>query len=244
MPRLTGKVAIITGAASGIGKAGARLFVAEGAKVVMTDLQDGASIAAELGNSAIFRKHDVTDEAGWAAVVKAALSHFGRLDVLINCAAIRDVVKPLMETSVAEVERSFRINTLGPMLGMKAAFEALKASGKGSIINVGSGNGYRIQPGAVPYSTSKFAIRGLTGCAASEWGRLGIRVNTVIPGMCRTPMHASTNSPEIIAQYEPMIPLGRLSEPEEVARAFVFLASDEASYFAGSELLVDGGVLL
>jgi 3alpha(or 20beta)-hydroxysteroid dehydrogenase len=244
MTRLTGKVAIITGAASGIGKAGARLFVDEGAKVVMCDVQDGASIAAELGDSAIFRKHDVTDEASWARVVDAALSHFGRLDVLINCAAIRDIAKPLMETTAAEMERSFRVNTLGPMLGMKAAFKALKASGKGSIINVGSGNGYRIQPGAVPYSTSKFAIRGLTGCAASEWGRLGIRVNTVIPGMCRTPMHASTNSPEIIAQYEPMIPLGRLSEPEEVARAFVFLASDEASYFAGSELLVDGGVLL
>jgi 3alpha(or 20beta)-hydroxysteroid dehydrogenase len=244
MTRLTGKVAIITGAASGIGKAGARLFVDEGAKVVMCDVQDGTSIAAELGDSAIFRKHDVTDEASWARVVDAALSHFGRLDVLINCAAIRDIAKPLMETTAAEMERSFRVNTLGPMLGMKAAFKALKASGKGSIINVGSGNGYRIQPGAVPYSTSKFAIRGLTGCAASEWGRLGIRVNTVIPGMCRTPMHASTNSPEIIAQYEPMIPLGRLSEPEEVARAFVFLASDEASYFAGSELLVDGGVLL
>jgi 3alpha(or 20beta)-hydroxysteroid dehydrogenase len=244
MTRLTGKVAIITGAASGIGKAGARLFVDEGAKVVMCDVQDGASIAAELGDSAIFRKHDVTDEASWARVVDAALSHFGRLDVLVNCAAIRDIAKPLMETTAAEMERSFRVNTLGPMLGMKAAFKALKASGKGSIINVGSGNGYRIQPGAVPYSTSKFAIRGLTGCAASEWGRLGIRVNTVIPGMCRTPMHASTNSPEIIAQYEPMIPLGRLSEPEEVARAFVFLASDEASYFAGSELLVDGGVLL
>ena len=105
MPRLTGKVAIITGAASGIGKAGARLFVAEGAKVVMTDVQDGASIAAELGASAIFRKHDVTDEAGWAAVVKLALSHFGRLDVLVNSAAIRDVAKPMMETTVAEVEQ-------------------------------------------------------------------------------------------------------------------------------------------
>jgi len=176
--------------------------------------------------------------------VKAALSHFGRLDVLINCAAIRDVAKPMMETTAAEVERSFRINTLGPMLGMKAAFQALKASGKGSIINVSSGNGVRIQSGAVAYSTSKWALRGLSGCVASEWGRVGIRVNTVIPGMCRTPMHASTNTPEIIAQYEPMIPLGRLSEPEEVAQAFVFLASDDASYFAGSEIVVDGGVLL
>jgi len=244
MPRLTGKVAIITGAASGIGKAGARLFVAAGAKVVMTDVQDGTAAAAELGDSAIFRKHDVTDEAGWAGVVKTAVSHFGRLDVLINCGAVRDIAKPLMETSVAEVERSFRINTLGPMLGMKAAFEALKASGKGSIINVSSGNGVRFQPGAIPYSTSKWALRGLSGCVAAEWGRIGIRVNTVIPGMSRTPMHASTNSPEIMAHYEAMVPLGRLGEPEEVAQAFVFLASDDASYMVGSEIVVDGGVLL
>lgn len=243
MTRLTGKVAIITGAASGIGKAGARLFVAEGAKVVMTDIQDGTTAAAELGNAAIFRKHDVTDEAGWAKVVDAALSQFGRLDVLINSAAIRDV-KPVLETTAAEMERSFRINTLGPMLGMKAAFNALKASGKGAVINVGSGNGLRIQPGAVAYSTSKWALRGLSGCAAAEWARAGIRVNTVIPGMCRTPMHASTNTPEIIAKYEPMIPIGRLSEPEEIAEAFVFLASDHARYFVGSEVVVDGGVLL
>jgi|SRR5882724_7917353 3alpha(or 20beta)-hydroxysteroid dehydrogenase len=243
MTRLKGKVAIITGAASGIGKAGARLFVAEGAKVVMTDIQDGASIAAELGESAIFRKHDVTDEAAWAGVVDAALSHFGRLDVLINSAAIRDV-KPMMETTVAEMERSFRINTLGPMLGMKAAFKALKASGKGSIINVSSGNGVRIQSGSIAYSTSKWALRGLSACAASELARAGIRVNTVVPAMCRTPMHASTNTPEVLAHYEPMIPLGRVSEPEEVAQAFVFLASNDASYFVGSEVVVDGGVLL
>ena len=243
MGRLAGKVAIITGAAGGIGEAGARLFVAEGAKVVMTDVQDGAHIAAELGSSAIFLKHDVTDEAGWAKVVGAALSQFGRLDVLINNAAIRDV-KPVMETTIAEMERSFRINTLGPMLGMKAAFEALKASGKGSIINLGSGNGVRIQPGAVAYSTSKWALRGLSGCAASELARAGIRVNTVIPGMCRTPMHAATNTPETIAMYEPMIPLSRLAEPEEVAQAFVFLASDAASYFVGAEIFADGGVLL
>lgn len=243
MKRLEGKVAIITGAASGIGEAGARLFVAEGAKVVMTDIQDGASIAADLGNSAVFRKHDVTDEAGWAQVVGTTLSQFGRLDVLVNSAAVRDV-KPMMETTAAEMEQSFRINTLGPMLGMKAAFEALKASGKGSIINVGSGNGLRIQPGALAYSTSKWAIRGLSGCAASELAHVGIRVNMVIPGMCRTPMHAATNSPEVLALYEPMIPLGRLGESAEIAEVFAFLASDAASYFIGSEVVADGGVLL
>ena len=140
MGQLQGKVAIITGAASGIGEAAVRLFVAEGAKVVMTDLQEsGAAIAAELGSAAIFRVHDVTDEVGWPKIVDAALSHFGRLDVLFNNAAIRHV-KPMMETTVADMERSFRINVIGPMLGMKAAYEALRASGKGSIINVASGN--------------------------------------------------------------------------------------------------------
>ncbi|WP_176593996.1 SDR family NAD(P)-dependent oxidoreductase [Sphingobium sp. EM0848] len=243
MKRLEGKVAIITGAASGLGEAGARLFVAEGARVVMTDIQDGTSIAAELGDSAIFCRHDVTDEAGWEEVVSKALSQFGRLDILVNSAAIRDV-KPLMETSVAEMERSFRINTLGPMLGMKAAFAALKASGKGAVINLGSGNGVRIQPGALAYSTSKWALRGLSGCAAAELARAGIRVNSVIPGMAKTPMHAATNTPETIAKYEPMIPLARLGEPEEVAQAFLFLASDAASYLVGSEIVVDGGVLL
>ena len=243
MTRLAGKVAIITGAASGIGKAAARLFVAEGAKIVMTDVQDGASLATDLGGRAIFHKHDVTDEAGWADVVDTALSEFGRLDVLVNSAAIRDV-KPVMETTVADMERSFRINVVGPMLGMKAAFEPLKASGKGSVINVGSGNGLRIQAEAVAYSTSKWALRGLSGCAASEWARAGIRVNTVIPGMCHTPMHTATNTPEVLALYEPMIPLGRLGEAEEIAQVFAFLASDAASYFIGSEVVADGGVLL
>ena len=243
MTRLAGKVAIITGAASGIGKAAARLFVAEGAKIVMTDVQDGASLATDLGGRAIFHKHDVTDEAGWADVVDTALAEFGRLDVLINSAAIGDV-KPVMETTVADMERSFRINVVGPMLGMKAAFEPLKASGKGSVINVGSGNGLRIQAEAVAYSTSKWALRGLSGCAASEWARAGIRVNTVIPGMCHTPMHTATNTPEVLALYEPMIPLGRLGEAEEIAQVFAFLASDAASYFIGSEVVADGGVLL
>jgi len=243
MKRLDGKVAIITGGASGIGEAGARLFVAEGAKVVISDIQDGSRLAAELGDGAIFVKHDVTDEMGWAKVVDAALARFGRLDVLINNAAIRDV-KPLMETTISEMERSFRINTLGPMLGMKAAYEALKSSGKGAVINLGSGNGVRIQPGALAYSTSKWALRGLSGVVAAEWARVGIRVNTVIPGMARTPMHAATNSPETIAQYEPMIPLARIADAIEVAQALAFLASDDASYFVGAEIVVDGGVLL
>ena len=239
---LEGKVAIITGGASGIGAAGVRLFVAEGAKVVLTDVDDGTAVAAEFGDSAVFVKHDVTDEAGWAKVVDTAITRFGKLDILINCAAIRDP-RPLMETTPADFERSFRINALGPMLGMQAAHAALKASG-GSIINVSSGNAVRTQPASVAYTTSKWAIRGLSKCVASELAREGIRVNMVIPGMARTPMHAKTNTPEIMAIYEPMVPLARLGEAEEIAQAFVFLSSDAASYMVGSEIVVDGGILM
>ena len=244
MGQLQGKVAIITGAASGIGEAAARLFVAEGAKVVLTDIQEsGAALAAELGSAAIFRVHDTTDEAGWPKIVEAAVSHFGRLDILFNNAAIRHV-KPMMETTVADMERSFRINAIGPLLGMKAAYEALKASGKGSIVNVSSGNGIRLQPETMPYTTSKFAMRGVSGVAAAELGRVGIRVNILIPGMVATPMHASTNTPEILAHYEPMVPLGRIGQPIELAQAALFLASDASSYVNGAEFWVDGGVML
>jgi 3alpha(or 20beta)-hydroxysteroid dehydrogenase len=130
------------------------------------------------------------------------------------------------------------------MLGMKAAYEALRASGKGSIINVASGNAIRFQPGTVPYTTSKFAVRGVSGCAAAELGRVGIRVNILIPGMIATPMLASTNTPEILAHYEPMVPLGRIGKPIELARAALFLASDASSYVNGTEFFVDGGAML
>ena len=243
MGRLEGKVAIVTGAASGIGAACARLFVKEGAKVVMTDIHDGTKIATELGASAVFQKHDVTDEAGWAKVVDTALSKFGKLDVLINSAAIRDV-KPMMESTIADMERSFRINTLGPMMGMKASLEALKKSGKGAVVNISSGNGYRMQPGSMPYSTSKWALRGLSGVAATELARMGIRVNTLLPGMVDTPMHEATNPPEVRAHYEPMVPLGRMAQPVEIAELCAFLASDAASYLVGSDIVIDGGVML
>ena len=243
MGRLDGKIAIITGAAGGLGEAQARLFVAEGAKVVMTDVQEsGTRIAAELGNSAVFLRHDISDEARWREVVATALSTYGRLDILVNNAAI-NLSKPLLQTTAADLERSFHVNALGTMLGMQTAFEALKASGKGAIVNIASGAGYRHAPGLFAYSASKWAVRGISGCAAAELGRLGIRVNTVFPGMIRTPMLAS-NSPEVLAHFEAMIPLGRIGKPEEVAQLVAFLGSDGASYVNGAEIVIDGGVML
>jgi 3alpha(or 20beta)-hydroxysteroid dehydrogenase len=243
MGRLDGKIAIITGAASGLGEAQARLFVAEGAKVVMTDIQEsGARIAAELGNSAVFLHHDISDEARWREVVATAVSTHRRLDVLVNNAAI-NYSKPILQTTAADLERSFHVNALGMMLGMQAAFEALKASGKGAIVNISSSVALRYFPGLFAYSASKWATRGISGCAAAEFSRSGIRVNTLFPGMIQTPMLAG-NSPEVLAQYESMIPLGRIGRPDEVAQVAAFLASDAASYVTGAEILIDGGVLL
>jgi 3alpha(or 20beta)-hydroxysteroid dehydrogenase len=243
MGRLDGKIAIITGAAQGLGEAQARLFAAEGAKVVMTDIQEsGARIAAELGDSAVFLQQDISDEARWREVVAAALSSHRRLDILVNNAAINHS-KPMMQTTAADLERGFHVNALGTMLGMQAAYEALKASSKGAIVNIASAVAYRHAPGLFAYSASKWAVRGISGCAAAELGRSGIRVNTVFPGMIQTPMLAS-NPPEVLAQYEAMIPLGRIGRPEEVAQLVAFLASDDASYIHGAEILIDGGVLL
>jgi 3alpha(or 20beta)-hydroxysteroid dehydrogenase len=243
MGRLDGKIAIITGAASGLGEAQARLFVAEGAKVVMTDIQEsGGSIAAELGNSAIFLRHDISDQARWRQVVTTAVSTHRRLDILVNNAAINHS-KPIMETTAADLQRCLDVNAVGMMLGMQAAFEALKASGKGAIVNISSAIALRHFPGLFAYSASKWASRGISGCAAAEFSRTGIRVNTLLPGMIQTPMLAG-NSPEVLKHYESMIPLGRIGRPDEVAQVAAFLASDAASYVTGAEILIDGGILL
>ena len=241
---LDGKVAIITGAAGGMGAATARLFVAEGARVVITDIQDaGAAIASELGEAAVFLKHDIASEKDWAQVVETALTKFGRLDVLVNNAATY-LAKPMLKTTAADLERLFRINAFSVVFGMQAAFEALKASGKGSVVNISSAAGYRCMADLFPYSASKWAVRGMSGCAAAELGQHGIRVNSVYPGMIQTPMLAST-PPELMAKGEHMVlPLGRVGEAEEVARLSVFLASDAASYITGAEITVDGGVTL
>ena len=243
MGRLDGKSAIITGAAGGIGEATARLFVAEGAKVVLTDVaKGGKKLAKELGEAALFLHHDVGDRKQWTKVVEAALARFGRLDVLVNNAGIYNV-KPMLETTEADLERTFRVNAMGQVFGMQAAFEALHSSGRGSVVNVSSGVAVRHVPATFPYSVSKWASRGLSGCAAAEFGRAGIRVNTIFPGMIRTQMLAS-NTEEVLQHHAAMIPLGRIGTPDEAAQVIGFLASDAASYVNGAEIVIDGGVLL
>ena len=186
---LTGKVAIITGAARGQGAAEARLFAELGAKVVMTDVlaDEGNAVAASIGDSAIFVRHDVSNADDWNTVVEVATQEFGGVDVLVNNAAICAVV-PLQEQDVAGFERMLQINLIGPFLGIKAVTGPMKAAGSGSIVNVASQAAVQGLAGYSAYGSSKWGLRGLTKVAAIELGPLGIRVNTVYPGMIDTPM--------------------------------------------------------
>jgi 3alpha(or 20beta)-hydroxysteroid dehydrogenase len=172
MGRLSGKVAIITGAAGGQGEAEARLFVAEGARVAITDIQEcGQLVAAELGDAAFFLHYDVSDSAAWTRVVSETLRRFGKLDALVNNAAMFNP-KTLVDTSAAELEQHFRVNQLGVFLGMKAVIEPLQATKGGSIVNISSVSAMRAIPGQFAYASSKWAVRGMTGNAAFELAAL------------------------------------------------------------------------
>lgn len=236
---LTGKVAVITGAARGQGAAEARLFASLGARVVVTDVlaDEGGRVAAEIG--ARFVHHDVGDEAGWAAVVDTALEAFGRLDVLVNNAAICRSV-PLVEQTADDFETMLRINLIGAFLGIKAAVEPMTAAGGGSVINVSSQAGLQGLAGYSAYGASKWGLRGLTKVAAIELGPSAIRVNSVHPGMIDTPMVAHLDIQHGPGGH-PGAPLTRIGLPTEVADVVAFLASDASAYVTGAELAVDGG---
>lgn len=238
---LSGKVAIITGAAQGQGAAEARLFADLGARVVLTDVlvDKGREVAASIGDAARFLAHDVADESGWATVVDTAVSEFGRLDVLVNNAAICRVV-PLVEQGVDGFETMLRVNLIGPFLGMQAVVDPMKAGGGGSIINVSSQAGLQGLAGYSAYGASKWGLRGISRVAAIELGPFNIRVNTVYPGMIDTPMVAHLDV-ERGPGGHPGAPLTRVGAPEEVADVVAFLGSDASSYVTGAELAVDGG---
>ncbi|HLM64415.1 MAG TPA: glucose 1-dehydrogenase [Acidimicrobiales bacterium] len=237
--RLDGKVAIITGAARGQGEAEARLFTAEGAKVLLTDVRDaeGEAVAKDIGDAAAYTHLDVADEAQWDAAVAAAEDRFGPVSVLVNNAGIL-LFQAIHKITLEEWERVQSINVTGVFLGIKAVTRSMTAAGGGSIVNISSTAGLTGMPYLGAYVASKWAVRGLTKTAAIDLGPRGIRVNSVHPGGIDTPMVAGTDKE---APFYKRLPVSRMGSTDEAARAVLFLASDDASYTTGAELAVDGG---
>jgi 3alpha(or 20beta)-hydroxysteroid dehydrogenase len=238
MGLLDGQVAIITGGASGQGAAEARLFAAEGAKVVIGDVQDelGEDLAAELGDAARFVHLDVSSDDDWSNVIRRTIETFGDATILIQSAAI--VHHRLIEDSTpAEFERVLAVNLLGPFRGMLAVLPGMRRAGGGVIINIGSAASASGAGGRALYGAAKWGLRGLTRSAAVEFGHHNIRVNSIHPGAIDTPMLRRSDQ----EMPPPQIPIPRFGQPEEVAEAALFLASARGAYLTGVDLFVDGG---
>ena len=245
--RLEKKVALVTGAASGLGAAIAEAYVAEGATVVVADVAvaAGRAVAERLGRSAHFFELDISDERRWETAVDWIVETFGGLDVLVNNAAILRL-GPLQGFSLSDFRELVDVNQFGTFLGMRTASRAMAPAGRGSIINIVSVDALYGTPGTGGYGATKWAVRGLTKVAAGEWGPLGIRCNGIFPGGMDTPMAAPTSNnvlmraksaDEIIGGW----PISRLARPAEVAPLAVYLGSDESLYCTGAEFVIDGG---
>ncbi|GAA0824655.1 MULTISPECIES: SDR family NAD(P)-dependent oxidoreductase [Clostridium] len=241
MERLKNKVAIITGGARGMGASHVRLFASEGAKVVFTDLNEeqGRILEKEIGGNVKFIKQDVTDAASWEKVVEDTEKIFGQVNILVNNAGI-SINKPLLEITEDEYRKIVDINQVSVFLGTKAVAASMKKSGNGSIVNISSMNG--LVGGAIGYTDTKFAVRGMTKAAAIQLSPLGIRVNSVHPGVIETPMVTEGDSYEVIKKLSKQIPIRRMAKSEEVSNLVLYLASDESSYSTGSEFVIDGGL--
>lgn len=246
MPALDGKTALITGAAMGMGASHARKFIEEGARVILTDVSaEGAALAAELGDDALFLEHDVSDPDSWARVVSEGRKTFGVITVLVNNAGIAGPRVPTAELAVEDYLRIMGVNANGTFFGMRAVIPGMVEAGGGSIVNISSTAGLTFNEGTpnLAYPASKFAIRGMTKAAAVEYARFGIRVNSVHPGGVMTPMVAKGLTDEARKAIEATIPMGRFAEPHELSEVVAFLASDASSYMTGSAVLADGGLL-
>ncbi len=241
MGKLDGKVAIITGGAAGMGEAHVRLFIEEGAKVVLTDINEekGQAIAEELGETAHFIKHDVTNEEGWKQVVAETEEQFGPVDILVNNAGISPVLS-VEHSSLDDYMKVVTINQVSVFLGTKYVVPSMKKTENGSIVNISSING--LVGGAFGYTDTKFAVRGMTKAAAKELAQYNIRVNSVYPGVINTPMVQQSDAFDQIQAMVGMIPLKRMAEPSEVSKLVLFLASNDSSYSTGAEFVTDGGI--
>jgi 3alpha(or 20beta)-hydroxysteroid dehydrogenase len=241
--RLEGKVALVTGAARGIGAAIARRFTEEGARVLVTDAdeQGVSALAAELEVAS--RGHDVTNEAAWQEVASWVDETHDRLDALVNNAGVF-LAAPLADTTLEDFRRVQEVNQVGVFLGMRTVAPLMAQRGGGSIINLSSVAGRLGSPYLTAYAASKWAVRGMTKCVAKELAPAGVRVNSLHPGQIDTDMHArqQERTPELIEKLVAGIPMRRIGDPLEVADAAIFLAADESAYVTGTEIVVDGGV--
>jgi 3alpha(or 20beta)-hydroxysteroid dehydrogenase len=239
--RLSGKVAIVTGATRGMGVAHARRLHDEGAAVVVTGRSEasGRAVAGELGAGTVFVAHDVTSADQWERCVAVALDQFGGVDVLVNNAGIT-LHAPLQSTREADFQAVQDANVLSVFLGMKTVAKPMADRGGGSIINISSGGGLVAVPNRFAYVASKFAVTGMSKAAAIDLAADRIRVNAVHPGAIRTPLFEKWD-PEDIERYVAGLPLGRVAEPEEVAGLVAYLASDESAYCTGASFVIDGG---
>jgi 3alpha(or 20beta)-hydroxysteroid dehydrogenase len=243
MGRVSGKVAIVTGGARGMGAADARRLIEEGAKVMLTDVLDlaGEATAKALGANARFLHHDVTMEADWKRVIAETEAAFGPVSVLVNNAGIFAAGGPIETITEAAYRRVIDVNQVSVFLGMKSILPSMKRAGGGSIINISSGAGIIGTNGAMAYGASKFAVRGMTKSAAIEFAPYNIRVNSIHPGLIRTDMNADTPE-ESLKAAAAATPANRMGEPNEVANIVLMLASDESRFSTGAEFVVDGGM--
>lgn len=242
MPRLAGKTAVITGGSSGQGAAEARLFAAEGANVVIADIQDelGTALALEIGNQALFVHLDVTEERDWESGVGAVIDAFGSIDVLVNGAGIGSP-SAIHHTDLKQYLADIAVDQVGVFLGMKAVAPVMFRARGGSIVNISSISGAAGTTNQIPYVAAKWAVRGMTKGAALEFARYGVRVNAVLPGLIKTPMTAGL-PPDWFQNLVDSIPLARAGEATDVAQLVLFLASDESSYITGGDFVIDGGM--
>lgn len=248
MERLTGRVAIVTGAGRGIGETIAKAFDAEGAHVVAADLTGEQNrVATDLSLRSVARHADMSVVGDVEALIASTVSEFGRLDVLCNNAGIDGDMGPLVEMSLENFERVLAVNLRGVFLGMRYAIPAMLATGGGSIINVASVAALVAFPGSTAYAASKAGVLGMTRVAAAEYGSAGVRVNAICPGIIETPMLSDlgTAAPEVYAQIvshgESVAPMKRLGRSDEIASLAVYLAGAESSFLTGAAIPVDGG---
>lgn len=237
---LIDKVVIVTGAARGMGTAIAKALLDKGASVIATDISPFEKDLWDSYPNVLTVSHDVADQAAWADIVDQAFSRFGHLDALVNNAGVF-MAASIEATESAQVELAFRVNQLGVFLGMKAMIEPFKAAGGGSIVNIASCVATRGVTDQFAYAASKWAVRGMTKCAALELAKHNIRVNSINPGPTDTPMTASFGK-QHQAFLQGLIPLGRLGAPQDVANVVAFLLKDDASFISGTEVDVDGAL--